>query len=161
MVLNRLTLHSISDSAGSSCIHSFHTTSTVTITSCPVAVVTYTFNSCTAVKISIKLVTKCSLVLVSFITQTILIRFCNIVNFSGTQTPTSGSDVQTPTSKPIVQTPTSCTCQQDVMWMIMAVLFLVVAVLLAITSIALGTMLCLTKKPVKSVPPSNLTLDQG
>ena len=84
------------------------------------------------------------------------------------QTPTSQSVVQTATSLAIVQMPTSCTCQQDadreaanVMWMIMAVLFLVVAILLAITSIALGTMLCLTRKPVKSIPPSNLTLHQG
>ena len=66
------------------------------------------------------------------------------------------------------QTPTSSISEQDanregaiVTWMIIAIVFLVVAILLAITSIALGTMLCLTRKSVKSVPASKLTPNQG
>ena len=66
------------------------------------------------------------------------------------------------------KTPTSPTSWQDadreapsVTWMIIAIVFLEVAILLAITSIALGTMLCLTRKSVKSVPASNLSPHQG
>ena len=66
------------------------------------------------------------------------------------------------------QAPTSPTSEQNadreatiVMWMIIAIVFLVVAILLAITSIALGTMLCLTRKSVKSVPASKLSPHQG
>ena len=65
-------------------------------------------------------------------------------------------------------TPTSPTFEQDadreapsVTWMIKAIVFLVVAILLPITSIALATMLCLTRKSVKSVPASKLTPHQG
>ena len=53
----------------------------------------------------------------------------------------------------VAQTTTLSMCLQDadrdatnVTWMIIAIVFLVVAVLLAITSIALGTMLCCTRK---------------
>ena len=66
------------------------------------------------------------------------------------------------------QTPTSSTSEQDadreatnVTWMIIAIVFLVVAILLAISSIALGTMLCHTRKSVKSVPASTLSPHQG
>ena len=59
---------------------------------------------------------------------------------------------------------TSSTSEQDadkmLMWMIVAIVFLV-AILLAITSIALGTMLCLTRKSLKSVPDSKLPQDEG
>ena len=48
-----------------------------------------------------------------------------------------------------------------VMWMIVAAVLLVVAILLAITSIALGTMLCFTRKSVKSVLAPKLTPHQG
>ena len=50
---------------------------------------------------------------------------------------------------------------KNVTWMITAIVFLVVAILLAITRIALGTMLCLTRKSVKSKPASKLTPRQG
>ena len=66
------------------------------------------------------------------------------------------------------QTHTSLTSEQDadreatnVTWMIIAIVFLAVAILLAITSIALGTMLCLTRKSLKSVPAPKLSPHQG
>ena len=75
----------------------------------------------------------------------------------------------TTTSHTIAQTPTSSTCQQNaddkettnMMWIIIAVLFLVVTILLAITSIALGTLLYLTRKSLKSVSASKPTAHQG
>ena len=67
-----------------------------------------------------------------------------------------------------VQTPTSSTSEQDVdreitniTWMVIAIVLLVVLILLAITSIALGTMLYLTKKSFKSASASKLTPHQG
>ena len=50
-----------------------------------------------------------------------------------------------------------------VTWMLIAIVFLVEAILLAITSIALGIMLFLARnsKSVKSVPASKLTPHQG
>ena len=66
------------------------------------------------------------------------------------------------------KTTTSPTSKQDadkeaknVTWMITAMVFLVVAILLAITSIALGTILCVTRKSVKSKPASKLSPHQG
>ena len=49
----------------------------------------------------------------------------------------------------------------DVTWMIVAIVFLVVAILLTITSIALGTILCLTRKSVKSLKDSKLAPHKG
>ena len=66
------------------------------------------------------------------------------------------------------QATTLSTSQQDanreaanVMWMMVAIVLLVVAILLAITSIALGTMLCLIRKSVKSEPATKLSPHQG
>ena len=66
------------------------------------------------------------------------------------------------------QATTQSNSQQDanreatnVTWMIVAIVFLVVAILLAITSIAVGAMLCLTRKSVKSEPASKLSPHQG
>ena len=67
-----------------------------------------------------------------------------------------------------MQAATPSTFQQEadrevanVTWMIVAIVFLVVAILLAITSKALGTMLCLTRKSVKSEPAPKLTSLEG
>ena len=64
------------------------------------------------------------------------------------------------------QAATPSTFQQDadreatnVTYAFVAIVFLVVAILLAITSIALGTMLCLQRKSVKSGP--ELTPHEG
>ena len=49
----------------------------------------------------------------------------------------------------------------SLMWMIIAMAVTVVAILLAITSIALATALCYTKKNVKSESASKLTPQEG
>ena len=67
-----------------------------------------------------------------------------------------------------VHTPPSSISQQDadlqqtnIMWTIIAIAFIAVALLLAITSIVLGTALYFTKIRVKSESPTELTLHQG
>ena len=64
------------------------------------------------------------------------------------------------------QTPPSSTSQQAVegvyaMWMMIATALLAVVILLTITSIALGTILCFTRKCVKSGSDSKLMLHHG
>ena len=66
------------------------------------------------------------------------------------------------------QTPTASTSEQDahrdtpnMPYMIIIVVLLVVAILLAIASIALGTMLCLTRKSVKAVSSPRHTPQRG
>ena len=61
----------------------------------------------------------------------------------------------------LVHLPAKCRETTNVTWMIVAIVFLVVAILLAITSKALGTMLCLTRKSVKSVPAPKLAPREG
>ena len=74
----------------------------------------------------------------------------------------------TPTSQTIAQTPTASACHHNAVeetthmtWIIIALLFLVVAILLVISSIALGTLLYLTRKSLKSVSASKLRVHQG
>ena len=66
------------------------------------------------------------------------------------------------------QTPMSSNSQQaanrkatNVMWMVIAIVFIVLAILLAITSIALGAMVYLSRKSVRSVLATKLTTHQG
>ena len=128
-----LTLHSNLHCTGSTCTHSFDVISTVMIT------------SSRDVRVSVKL-----MLLIGVINYIQIKSYPQIVKSSAAQKATSS------------------TCQQEadretanVTWMIIAIVLLVVAILLAITSIALGTILCLTRKSVKSVPAPKLTPHQG
>ena len=69
----------------------------------------------------------------------------------------------------VAQTPISSTAVQQtksneitiMMWMIIAMVFIVIAILLAITSITLGAVVYCKMKSAQSTPDSTLTHDQG
>ena len=85
-----------------------------------------------------------------------------------TQKPTTPTPVKLLPHTPVIGKANALAFQQDadkeatnMTWMIIAILFLVGAILLAITSITLGTMLCVTRKCLISASDSKLTPHQG
>ena len=116
-----------------------HTLSATTIISCP------------AIKVSSRLILTCmQLFFVPLITCNFLIFFQINPKVSAVHTLTSSISQETTDRE-----------ATKMIWISIAIVLIVVAVLLAITSIALGTIFCLTRKSVKSPSTSKPASYQG
>ena len=160
MTANVQTVHSILHCTGSTCTHLFDTISTVT--NCTVTTSTHTVTTST---VTISTVTISTVTITSArairVKVSLFLHFMSLITYSLKNYPliVKGSAFQA-----VIPSTSQQAADRDatnVTYKILVLVFLVVAILLAITSVALGAMLYHTRKTVKSVPGSKLKQHEG